>query len=200
MDATMTEAPRRSAPAAEGRPRTAVNEIRDTVPELATPVWAKRLALGVGWFSIGLGLAEVLAPGRITRLFNVDRGANLVRGLGVREIASGVGILMGSRIAPVLWGRVAGDALDLATLGAATPGNSRKANLAIAYGAVAGATLLDTGTARALGKVVKKPGPVRDYGDRSGFPMGVAAARGLARKDFAAPGDMQAPQQPRAVH
>lgn len=144
MDATMTETPRRRAPAADGRPRTAVNEIRDTVPELATPVWAKRLALGVGWFSIGFGLAEVLAPGRITRLFNVDRGANLVRGLGVREIASGVGILMGSRIAPVLWGRVAGDALDMASLGAALrEEEANKRMVVLGLGAVAGVMLLD---------------------------------------------------------
>lgn len=144
MDATMTEAPRRSAPAADGRPRTAVNEIRDTVPELATPVWAKRMALGVGWFSIGLGLAEVVAPGRITRLFGVRKGQNVVRGLGVREIASGVGILMGSRIAPVLWGRVAGDALDMASLGAAlTDEEANKRMVMLGLGAVAGVMLLD---------------------------------------------------------
>jgi hypothetical protein len=144
MDATMTETPRRSAPASDGRPRTEVNRIRETVPELATPVWAKRLALGVGWFSIGFGLAEVLAPRKITRLFNVDRGANLVRGLGLREIASGVAILTGSRIAPVLWGRVAGDALDAATLGAAlTDEEANRRMVALGLGAVAGVMLLD---------------------------------------------------------
>ena len=144
MDATMTETRRRSAPAAEGRPRTGVNEIRDTVPELATPVWAKRLALGVGWFSIGFGLAEVLAPGKFTRLFGVDRGAAVVRGLGLREIASGVGILTGSRIAPVLWGRVAGDALDMAAIGAAlTDEEANRRMVALGIGAVAGVMLLD---------------------------------------------------------
>ena len=144
MDATMTEAPRRRAPAADGRPRTAVNEIRDTVPELATPVWAKRMALGVGVFSIGLGLAEVLAPRKVTRLFGVDRGVGLVRGLGLREIASGMGILMGSRIAPVLWGRVAGDAMDMASLGAAMRDeDANRKMVAIGIGAVAGVMLLD---------------------------------------------------------
>ncbi|MFL5542686.1 MAG: hypothetical protein ACJ8J0_27135 [Longimicrobiaceae bacterium] len=140
----MTETPRRSAPAADGRPRTAVNEIRDTVPELATPVWAKRMALGVGVFSIGLGLAEVVVPGRITRLFGVRKGQNVVRGLGLREIASGMGILMGSRIAPVLWGRVAGDALDMASLGAAlTDEEANKRMVMVGLGAVAGVMLLD---------------------------------------------------------
>jgi len=144
MDATMTEAPRRSAPAAAGRPRTEVNEIRTTVPALATPVWSKRLAVGLGWFSVGLGLAELAAPGAITRWLGVGDHAKLVRAYGLREIAAGVGILTNSKIAPHLWGRVAGDAVDLASLGAALrdEDSNRKA-VAIAIGAVVGVTLLD---------------------------------------------------------
>jgi hypothetical protein len=144
MDATMTETPRRSAPAAAGRPRTAVNEIRTTVPELATPVWAKRVAVGLGWFSIGLGLAELAAPGKITGWLGVGDHAKLVRSYGLREIAAGVGILTNSRIAPHLWGRVAGDTVDLASLGAALRNeDGNRQAIAIAIGAVAGITLLD---------------------------------------------------------
>jgi hypothetical protein len=144
MDATTTEKGRRRAPAAAGRARTEVNRIRETVPPLATPVWAKRLAVGVGWFSVGLGLAEVAAPNRITRMFGVDRGAGLVRAFGLREIASGMAILTGSRIAPVLWGRVAGDALDLASLGATLRDEEANRRLvALGIGAVAGVMLLD---------------------------------------------------------
>ena len=144
MDATMTETPRRSAPASAGRPRTAVNQIRTTVPELATPVWAKRLAVGLGWLSIGLGLAELAAPGKITRWLGVGDHAKLVRAYGLREVAAGVGILTNSRIAPHLWGRVAGDAVDLASLGAALrdEGSNRRA-VTLAIGAVVGVTLLD---------------------------------------------------------
>ena len=153
MDATMTETPRRSAPASAGRPRTEVNEIRTTVPELATPVWAKRLALGVGWFSIGLGLVEVVAPRKITRLFGVDEGAKLVRGLGLREIASGVAILTGSRIAPVLWGRVAGDAMDMASIAAALKDEeANRRMVALGIGAVAGVMLLDAFLGKRLGE------------------------------------------------
>ena len=144
MDATMTDTPRRSAPAAAGRPRTAVNEIRNTVPELATPVWAKRVAVGLGWFSIGLGLAELAAPGAITRWLGVDDHAKLVRSYGLREIAAGVGILTNSKIAPHLWGRVAGDAVDLATQGAAlSDEDSNRKAVTIAIGAVVGVTILD---------------------------------------------------------
>jgi hypothetical protein len=144
MDATMTETPRRSAPASAGRPRTAVNEIRTTVPELATPVWAKRVAVGLGWFSIGLGLAELAAPGKITRWLGVGDHAKLVRSYGLREIAAGVGILTNSKIAPHLWGRVAGDAVDLASLGAALRDeDSNRQAVTLAIGAVVGVTLLD---------------------------------------------------------
>ena len=144
MDATMTEAPRRSAPAAMGRPRTEVNRIRNEVPELATPVWAKRLSVGLGWFSIGLGLAELAATGPLTRWLGVEDHAKLVRAYGLREIAAGASILMGSRIAPFLWGRVAGDAVDLASLGAAMRDeDANRRNLAIAIGAVVGVTALD---------------------------------------------------------
>lgn len=144
MDAaTRTEAGAR-APAHAGRRRTAVNRIRRDVPPLATPVWGKRLAAGLGWFSVGLGLVELAAPGRITRWLGPGGNEALVRAYGLREIGAGVGILLGSRLAPLLWGRVAGDALDLATLAAALRGKeANRRNLAIAIGAVAGVTLLD---------------------------------------------------------
>lgn len=151
MDATMTGAPRGSAPAQPGRPRTEVNRIRDTVPELATPVWSKRLAVGLGWFSIGLGLAELAATGPLTRWLGVEDHAKLVRAYGLREIAAGVGILTNSRIAPHLWGRVGGDALDLASLGAAMRDeDANRRNLAIAIGAVVGVTLLDIMAGKSL--------------------------------------------------
>jgi hypothetical protein len=135
--------PRRRAPAHDGRPRTDVNRIRHEVPELATPVWAKRLAVGLGWFSIGLGLAELLATNQLEEWLGVDN-AKLIRAYGVREIAAGAGILMGSRIAPLIWNRVVGDAIDLASLGAGFRSeDANKRNLAIAIGAVLGVTALD---------------------------------------------------------
>ncbi len=140
---TKTRKPQRRAPAHEGRPRTEVNRIRNTVPDLATPVWAKRLAVGLGWFSVGLGLAELLATHRLEEWLGVEN-SKLIRGYGVREIAAGAGILMGSRIAPFIWNRVAGDAVDLASLGAAFRNrDSNHRNLAIAMGAVLGVTALD---------------------------------------------------------
>ena len=49
---------------------------------------AERLAVGLGWFSIGLGLAEALAPRNMARLIGAgEESAGALRMLGVREIA-----------------------------------------------------------------------------------------------------------------
>ena len=55
----------------------------------------ERMARGLGWFSIGLGLAQIAAPRRVARLIGV-RGRrrqpqHACSRIGVREIASGVG-------------------------------------------------------------------------------------------------------------
>jgi hypothetical protein len=76
------------------------------------------LATFLGLFSIGLGLAESLAPQRTADVTGV-RSPSLLRAYGLREILSGLGILTNKRPAFWLWSRVAGDGLDLATLGAA---------------------------------------------------------------------------------
>jgi uncharacterized membrane protein len=114
----------------------------------------EKIARGLGWFSIGLGLAEIAAPRSVAKLIGV-RGdhSSLLRTLGAREIASGIGILTlrghGESPTPFwMWSRVGGDAIDLALLGAAfrSRGIFRRANrgrIAAAAAAVAGVTALD---------------------------------------------------------
>jgi uncharacterized membrane protein len=64
--------------------------------------------------------------------------------MGMRELASGVGILATRRPAGWLWARVAGDAMDLSLLGAALgPDNPRRGRAIAATAAVAGVTVLD---------------------------------------------------------
>ncbi len=54
----------------------------------AANVGAGKLAKGLGWFSIGLGLAELLAPGQIGDLIGLDdRHRAFLPVLGLREIA-----------------------------------------------------------------------------------------------------------------
>ena len=80
------------------------------------------LAEGLGWFSIGLGTAQLAMPRALCRLIGVsdqDRNAAVMRGRGVTEVVKGVGILV--RPKPTGWfaARVAGDVVDLALLAGA---------------------------------------------------------------------------------
>jgi len=102
------------------------------------------LARFLGYFSIGLGLAEVLAPRTMARLTGVHQ-EGLLQAYGVREIVCGVGILSSSRPTEWLWARVAGDALDLATLGGnlAESSGDRRERIVAATVAVAGVAALD---------------------------------------------------------
>jgi uncharacterized membrane protein len=105
----------------------------------------RKLAPPLGWFSIGLGAPQVVAPGKLNRLVGIeDNPVNrkLMRAIGLREIASGLGIFTRRRLG--LWSRVAGDAMDLALLGAALgyPRNTR-ARVAVGAASVVGVTVLD---------------------------------------------------------
>jgi len=106
-----------------------------------------RLAKGLGWSSLGLGAAQLVAPGRVCRLIGVrptDDARTLQRVVGVREVMAGVGIFNDQRPGRWLWGRVAGDLMDPALLGMAFA--ARKANkglVALATASVLGATAAD---------------------------------------------------------
>jgi uncharacterized membrane protein len=113
---------------------------------------AKKLAKGLGWFSIGLGLAELLAPRAIASISGVSKSrTGLIRLYGLREIAAGVTIFSQENPAGGVWSRVAGDALDLASLGnAARSPHSKKGRLAFATANVLAVTALDLVCAKQL--------------------------------------------------
>lgn len=115
----------------------------------------ERLANALGWFSIGLGLAEVVAPGGLARLIGIDDDARtraVLRSYGLRELAAGAGILATDRPAGWLWSRVAGDMLDLSSLGKAMASSDNdRIRLGVAAAAVAGVTALDILCAQQLG-------------------------------------------------
>jgi hypothetical protein len=133
----------------------------------------KKLARFLGWFSIGLGVTEIVAPGTLARLLGTRDNKTLVQGYGVREIVSGVGILSGvGSPTPWVWSRVGGDALDLATLGVALKESSRPANVGIAIAMVAGITVLDVLCGAKLSDNADQEEEVRDYShyeQRSGY-------------------------------
>jgi uncharacterized membrane protein len=117
---------------------------RDAWEQTGSMVVQNRFATGLGWFSIGLGLAELAAPQAVADLIGVEDHEALLRCVGARELATGFGILTRPRPAGWLWGRVAGDAMDLTLLGAAllSPGPGRGRTLG-ATAAVLGVSALD---------------------------------------------------------
>jgi hypothetical protein len=160
-----------------------------------------RLARDLGWFSIGLGLVELLAAEKITGALGMRGKENLVRAFGMREVASGLMTLSADRQAG-LESRIVGDALDIATLVTAMrPDNRKRGNAALALLMVAGVTFLDVIAKGAIAaRHGRRNGKARDYGDRSGFPHGVEVARNAGRKQRsgnpANPGGAGSPAKP----
>jgi hypothetical protein len=150
-----------------------------------------RLGKALGWFSLGLGLVELLAPHRITRALGMEGQEALVRAYGAREISSGV-LSLSTEKHLGLWSRVGGDGIDLATLlTALRDDNPKKQNVATAIAMVAGVTLLDVMAAQGTTAGHSRTSGDRNmYRNRSGFPGGLAAARGAA-KEFQAPPQMR---------
>ena len=112
------------------------------------------LADFLGVFSLGLGLAQVLAPETMSKICGIEDAegnAPVMRALGAREISHGIAILSKQQPEKAVWSRVAGDALDLALLGKAmaNPDNHRGRTLFATMNVLA-VTALDVMCARQL--------------------------------------------------
>lgn len=114
----------------------------------------QQLARALGWFSAGLGVVSLAAPGRLTRfigLRDTPGTRKVVRAIGAQELSAAGGIFSMGKPAPWMWSRVAGDVSHLALLGRAlTTGKIRPARTVTAVAAVAGVAALDAVTARRL--------------------------------------------------
>ena len=128
------------------------------------------LACGLGVFSIAIGVAELVAPRWIAGISGARVSPNMIRAFGVREIATGVGLLMAAKRGVWLWGRVAGDALDIAAV-----------RNPAAIAALAGVTALDIAAASAVTREENRPRQIFDYSSRSGFSRPIDQVRGMAR-------------------
>jgi hypothetical protein len=155
----------------------------------------RALAQGLGWFSIGLGVAEMVAPGQLARFLGMEERTELIRACGAREIVTGIGILAQEDPMPWMWGRVGGDVLDLGTLATRLGrDNPQRGNVGLAVAAVAGVMALDLICASKLSSDEEWDSlPIRDYSARRGMPRPPAAMRGIAR-DFPVPRDMRIPE------
>jgi hypothetical protein len=128
---------------------------------------AEQLAVGLGWFSVALGVAELAAPRSVARLIGVrddESTVAMLRTFGAREFGNGLAILARPQEAKWLWGRVGGDALDLACLSAAlSADDTRHGRTALATAAVLGVTALDVLCAQKLSRQ-------SSYGDETAQP------------------------------
>jgi hypothetical protein len=118
------------------------------------------LAQFLGWFSIGLGTAQLTAPRLLCKVVGANEDGfapTLMRLMGAREITQGTGILMRPRPTTWLWSRVAGDGLDLSLL-ALVAAKNRRARTLFAIANVVGVTVPDVYESRFLSR---KKGPVR---------------------------------------
>lgn len=146
---------------------------------------ADAAARGLGWLSLALGTAELLAPRQVGQATGLEGHDGLIRACGLREVMTGVGILASHDATPFIWGRVGGDLLDLAILAPAlAEGGARQRRAGAAAAVVAGLALLDLLCAKALSDEKRLPRqPMKDYRDRSGLPYGATGSRGLAALD-----------------
>ena len=122
----------------------------------------KKFGLGLGIFSIALGVAELVAARRITRTLDAEGHETLVKAFVARELLAGANLLAAPAVATNVWNRAAGDVMDIAAAGAAvrnSPGN-RAAWGALAF--VVGALALDLWVARGLDRQTGKTFPVRE--------------------------------------
>ena len=115
---------------------------------------AEQLAVGLGWFSIGLGLAELTAPDAVARFIGLrddSTTTSVLRAYGAREVGNGLAILMQPGNPTWLWSRVGGDALDLASLASAARHEVvDRERVGVAAAAVLGVAALDVICARQL--------------------------------------------------
>ncbi len=104
----------------------------------------------VGLVEHGIGGGGALAPRQVGQATGV-RNHRFLKAYGLREIATGIGILQSPQPAKWMWGRVAGDVLDIATLSAVVADRSCHRGRALAaMTAVAGVTAPDAPCAAQL--------------------------------------------------
>lgn len=148
-----------------------------------------RLARGLGWLGLGVGLYQLLAPRSVTRALGVEGAEAIVCSCGARGIVTGIGALS---VNPkqALWARSAGDIMDLAALLALLAdrdhpkrGSVRLALVAVGASAAASLYCAQAQTRRHGYQAGRTP----DYSGRSGFPQGLERARGAVARSSGLP-------------
>jgi hypothetical protein len=135
------------------------------------------LAVFLGWFSVGLGTAQLLAPKAMCKIVGASGdGASrrLMRLMGARELTQGIGILTRPRPTNWLWARVAGDGLDLSLL-TLTLAKNRNGRTLLAIANVLGVTAPDVYESLHLSRKTGEP--------REGMPVRKAVTINRPREE-----------------
>lgn len=112
-------------------------------------------ARAVGLASIAFGIADTLFGERFGKAVGAqDNGGPLFRAVGARELATGIAAVAAPTNPLPLWGRFAGDVVDIAALGAvaARPDNRKRTAAIATLALVAGIAVIDFMAARAVSK------------------------------------------------
>ncbi len=121
----------------------------------------RRWVTGLGWFSLGLGAVEILAPRMLSWAIGAPKRTGLLRWLGLREVVNGLGILFGRSRRPWVAARVGGDMMDAALLGSAFGSSeASRPRLVAATLAVAGVTALDVLTTKRIPRSGARTGEI----------------------------------------
>ncbi|MDB4887039.1 MAG: cyclase/dehydrase [Gemmatimonadetes bacterium] len=143
-----------SALAADARPSRTTARRYQKLADADRGTGGESLADFLGYFSIGLGLAQVLAPtgmSKVCGIADAEGNAPLMRLMGMREISHGVAILSKQQPEKAVWSRVAGDARDRALRGQALANrDNHRGRTLFATANVLAVTALDVMCAKTL--------------------------------------------------
>ena len=141
----------------------------------------QRWGRGLGWMSLGLGVAQLATPGTVRRISGVDDSPTsraVVPLVGTRELVHAAGLLTSRRKSFWAWTRVVGDAMELTSLGMAIAhrGGRRRQRLVGVTGAVVGITVVDLLTAVQATRAKEIGSVLSVRGSRKGGSMELTAA------------------------
>ena len=142
-----------------------------------------RLGKALGWASFALGAPLVAVPGRVARAIGLDDTAGtraVARGVGVRELVAGAGILAQDKPVPGLWSRVAGDGMDLALLANGLRSRSDNRKVLGALAAVAGIAALDV---LAAARLTRRTHPTRTSDGGGAFTVSAGVTVNRSAED-----------------
>jgi hypothetical protein len=120
-------------------------------------VQKKTASLGLGLFSLGLGVGEVLISRHIARLLEAEGRERAIRGAGMQGIRAGIGLLRAPDKGSRAWDGAGGGLMHLAALGLLAVKAPRNRAVWSAIALVGVATVGEIVLARALDNASTEP-------------------------------------------